>query len=83
MATYLHDGIAFDLTRVYADVTGVRWQWTSQHNTAGEPMMRSLTDDRYPDVSLPDLYASHGPLIIVTSRPSPDMIRDVLTAVQS
>ncbi|NEA52351.1 phiSA1p31-related protein [Streptomyces sp. SID10815] len=81
MSTYLHDGIPFDLTRLYADVTGVCWQWTGQHNAAGEPMMRSHTEDRETDISLPDLYASHGPLIIIATRPHASLIRDALTAV--
>ncbi|MET8113727.1 phiSA1p31-related protein [Streptomyces prasinus] len=82
MSTYLHDGTEFDLTVTYTDVTGVEWQWSGQYNAAGEPLMGS-PDDRttllHPVLySLPDLHATHGPLIPTPRKASAALYRRVL-----
>ncbi|MFE2973291.1 phiSA1p31-related protein [Streptomyces sp. NPDC059258] len=71
MTTYLHDGIDFDLTIPYADVTGGEWMWTGDRS-AGEPLMRQRSDrgDCQTPIPFPDLYRTHGPLIPISPRPS-------------
>lgn len=87
MDTYSHDGIDFDLAIPYADVTGVEWVWTGRYDERGEPLMASrMRGDTFPHgpmLSLPDLYATHGPLIPLPARPDTDLIRRVLSAVTS
>lgn len=83
--TYTHDGIAFDLDVTHTDVTGVEWQWTGQYTEDGEPLMGSVPHGcsmpEGPAVSLPDVYAYHGPLI-PTPRPATAAIyRRVLMSV--
>ncbi|MBL3664447.1 phiSA1p31-related protein [Streptomyces sp. M2CJ-2] len=84
MSTYLHDGTVFDLGIAYADVTGIEWQWTGQHNQAGEPLMgsvpRGCSMPEGPLVSLPDLYAWHGPLIPTPRKATAAMYRQALEA---
>ncbi|MGV0098129.1 phiSA1p31-related protein [Streptomyces californicus] len=77
MSTYLHDGVVFDLTISYRDVTGVEWKWSGQNMPAGEPLMREgARHGSAPTlVSLPDLYQYNGPLIPVHDRPSADQYR--------
>jgi hypothetical protein len=85
MEHYLHDGIRFDLSIPYADVMGVEWVFTGRTDERGEPLMasrqRGETYPHKPYLSLPDLYATHGPLIPLPRRPDTDLIRRVLTAV--
>lgn len=86
MSTYLHDGIVFDLGVTHTDVTGVEWQWSGDWNDAGEPLMgspeRGSVILRDALVSLPDLYAYHGPLIPTPRRATAALYRRVLqTAV--
>ena len=85
MATYLHDGIVFDLDVTHTDVTGVEWQWTGEYNPAGEPLMGSVqpggTLPEGPPVSLPDLYAYHGPLIPTPRKATADLYRRILLGV--
>lgn len=79
--TFTHDGTVFDLNVTYADVTGIEWEWTGEHNEQGEPLMGSVqhgtTLPGKPFVSLPDLYAWQGPLI-PTGRPAAAVYRRVL-----
>lgn len=74
MAHFNHDGHRFDLSRTYADVTGVEWTWTGAWTTdlMPEPLMQSGHRGR-PDthdtaIPLPDLYRDRGPLILVTAK---------------
>ncbi|WP_069751666.1 phiSA1p31-related protein [Streptomyces sp. EN16] len=69
MTTYLHDGVAFDLTRSFVDVAGVEWEWHGQWTPAGEPLLVSPGLPESP-VPLPDVYRDHGPLIPLSLRPS-------------
>ena len=84
MTTYLHDGIIFDLGVTYTDVTGVEWQWSGEYTEAGEPLMgapeRGSVILHPPLVSLPDLYAWHGPLIPNPRPATAAMYRHVLGA---
>ncbi|MET9149984.1 phiSA1p31-related protein [Streptomyces griseoflavus] len=84
MSTYLHDGIVFDLAVTHTDVTGIEWQWSGSYNTAGEPLMgapaRGSVLLEQPLVSLPDLYAWHGPLIPTPRRATAALYRHVLQA---
>ncbi|MFJ3984340.1 phiSA1p31-related protein [Streptomyces fungicidicus] len=85
MSTYLHDGTVFDLAVTYTDVTGVEWQWSGGYNAAGEPLMgspeRGSTLLELPLVSLPDLYAYHGPLIPTPRRATAALYRRALLTV--
>jgi hypothetical protein len=70
---FFHDGTVFDLTRTFADCTGVVWHWTGLHTDLGEPLMQSTRRDRETGVHrgaydqgavpLPDVYRDRGPLI--------------------
>ena len=72
MASYVHDGVDFDLSRTFVDVVGVEWRWTGQWNAASEPLMRG---NHPTPVPLPDVYHDHGPLI-----PLPDALPAGLVA---
>ncbi|WP_432053662.1 phiSA1p31-related protein [Streptomyces sp. bgisy022] len=82
MSTYLHDGVVFDLAVTYTDVTGVEWQWTGDRNAAGEPLMgatmRGSSFFQPGVLSLPDLYAWHGPLIPTPRKATASIYRQVL-----
>ncbi|WP_055693744.1 phiSA1p31-related protein [Streptomyces prasinopilosus] len=81
MNTYLHDGTTFGLDIAYLDVTGVEWRWTGSYNEAGEPLMGSPDEYAFlapPFYSLPDLYATHGPLIPTPRRATAALYRHVL-----
>ena len=84
MTVYVHDGTVFDLGVTHTDVTGVEWQWTGQYNEQGEPLMgapeRGSTLLEPVLYSLPDLYATHGPLIPTPRRASASLYRHVLSA---
>lgn len=84
MTTYTHDGITFDLTVTYTDVTGVEWQHSGDFNEAGEPLMGSPERGSPllvpPLVSLPDLYAYHGPLFPNPRKATAALYRRVLRA---
>lgn len=70
LASWVHDGFAFDLTRAWIDLLGHHWEFTGDTDDAGEPLLRSrdtrlgspprVLDDTLP---LPTLYAAYGPLI--------------------
>ncbi|MHC3450848.1 phiSA1p31-related protein [Streptomyces prasinus] len=77
MTSYLHDGTVFDLTVTYADVTGVEWRWAGTYNEAGEPLMGAAPHGSAL-VSLPDVYAYHGPLIPTPRRATAALYRQVL-----
>lgn len=86
MASYLHDGTRFDLGRAYSDVTGLEWMWTGDYNAVGEPLMVNRTrgsEITRPDVvvSLPDLYAYHGPLIPLPQPITSRLMRHVFRQV--
>ena len=49
--TFTHDGVVFDLARVFVDVIGVEWRWTGGYSEAGEPLLLG-SGDRTP-VPLP------------------------------
>ncbi|MFF6966210.1 phiSA1p31-related protein [Streptomyces anthocyanicus] len=82
MATYLHDGVVFDLTVTHTDVTGVEWQWSGDWNQAGEPLMGATAQGSViflpPLISLPDLYLWHGPLIPTPRKATANIYRRVL-----
>ncbi len=61
MTVYLHDGVEFDLDGDFVDVTGVVWSWTGGWTSGEAPILRS--DASGPDLSLPDVYHYHGPLL--------------------
>ncbi|MYR36299.1 hypothetical protein GTX14_04420 [Streptomyces sp. SID4944] len=70
-ATFVHEGIEFDLTLTYADCTGVEWVWTGEQ-VDGVPLMaqkRAPHGCRAP-WKLTDLYWELGPLIAIHDRPS-------------
>jgi hypothetical protein len=83
--TYTHDGIAFDLDFTYTDVTGIEWQWTGAYTEDGEPLMGSVPNGcckpEGPVVSLPDVYAWHGPLIPTPRKATAALYRRVLLTV--
>ena len=85
--TFTHDGTTFDLTVTYLDVTGIEWEWTGDHNAAGEPLMGATRrDSPLLDallVSLPDLYLWHGPLIPTPRKSTAAMYKDALLGVAS
>lgn len=81
MATYLHDGIEFDLDKDFADVTGVVWQWMGEWSPAKEPMLRS--DAPVMALPLPDVYHHHGPLIPVRRKTLPRRVSPAFTATQN
>ncbi|MFJ5886797.1 phiSA1p31-related protein [Streptomyces californicus] len=76
MNTYVHDGVTFDLTVPYADVTGSEWMWTGGWDD-GEPLMRQRSDrgDCQTPLAFTDLYQTHGPLIPISPRPSTSQYR--------
>jgi len=82
MTAYEHDGVVFDLTVTHTDVTGVEWQWSGSYNAAGEPLMgcpeRGSVILHPALVSLPDLYAWHGPLIPNPRKATAALYRHVL-----
>ena len=85
MSVYIHDDIVFDLGVTHTDVTGVEWSWSGDYNTAGEPLMgapeRGGVILQPALVSLPDLYAWHGPLIPNPRRATAALYRRVLQQV--
>ncbi|MFF8100088.1 phiSA1p31-related protein [Streptomyces sp. NPDC016640] len=85
MNTYTHDGTTFDLDVPHLDVTGTEWQFIGQYNDAGEPLMGSVPHGcsmpEGPVVSLPDVYAWHGPLIPTPRKATAALYRRVLLTV--
>ncbi|MFD7861812.1 phiSA1p31-related protein [Streptomyces sp. NPDC059783] len=77
MSSYIHDGVVFDLSIAYRDCTNVEWEWSGNWSLTGEPMMRERGQDavRRAEVSLPDLYHYHGPLIPMNGRPTDSQFR--------
>lgn len=76
LTSFTFDEVDFDLSLVWLDVLGGRWQWTGRVNEAGQPMMQ-WDDD--PPLPLPDVYLTYGPLIPVTQRPAAELVRSVLS----
>jgi len=75
--TYKFEGVVFDLTIPYADVTGVEWMWTGDWSDSGEPLMRQRSDkdDCQVPLPFPTLYWDHGPLIPISPHPTRDQYR--------
>lgn len=75
--TYKFEGVVFDLTIPYADVTGNEWMWTGDWSADREPLMRQRSDknDCRTPLPFPDLYKAHGPLIPISPRPSREQYR--------
>lgn len=77
MTAYVHDGIAFDLTRRFVDVVGVEWRWTGDWTPAGEPLLSGAGVAA--PVPLPTVYHDHGPLIPLAKPLPHDVIRAAVT----
>lgn len=75
--TYTFEGVVFDLTIPYADVTGVEWEWTGDWSDSGEPLMRQRSDkgDCQTPLPFPTLYKTHGPLIPISPGPTREQYR--------
>lgn len=69
--TFVHEGIKFDLTLTYADITGVEWVWTGEWSD-GVPLMGQTKAPAGCETpwKLTDLYWELGPLIAIHDRPS-------------
>lgn len=78
--TFTHDGVVFDLARVFVDVIGVEWRWTGGYSESGEPLLLG-SGDRTP-VPLPDVYHDHGPLIPLPTKPALTFLADYAASLQ-
>ncbi|MFE7485552.1 phiSA1p31-related protein [Streptomyces sp. NPDC057552] len=74
--TFVHEGVVFDLTIPYADVTGGEWMWTGGW-AQGEPLMRHRSDrgDCQTPLRFTVVYWDLGPLIPISPRPTPAQYR--------
>ncbi|MGW9299666.1 phiSA1p31-related protein [Streptomyces cyaneofuscatus] len=69
---FVLEGIEFDLTLTYADITGVEWVWTGEQ-VDGVPLMAQKRAPGGCEApwKLTDLYWELGPIIAIHDRPSP------------